>query len=131
MMDCVKRDSTEIEMRFGHAASCFGPGLAESCKKIQYEISHKRICGQLKLFRGTRKTPAVTNAECRRGFGGFWLFLGVWIVACVLLGIIAYRRLGYVLQKTTNAREKTLRMIRQIAKRKGWHFDTGIFVIHL
>ena len=37
---------------------------------------------------------------------GFWLFLGVWIIACVVLIIGAYRRLGYVLLKPANARKK-------------------------
>jgi len=62
--------------------------------------------------------------------GSFWLLLGIWIVTCVLLSISGYRRLGYVLLKLASAREKTLRVIRQITKRKGWHLDTGIFVIH-
>lgn len=61
---------------------------------------------------------------------GFWLFLGVWITASAVLIISAYRRLGYVLLKPANAREKTLRVIRQITTRKGWHVDTGIFIIH-
>jgi hypothetical protein len=61
---------------------------------------------------------------------GFWLIFGVWIIACVMLIIGAYQRLGCVLLKPANARKKTLRLMRQITKRKGWHFDAGIFVIH-
>jgi hypothetical protein len=59
-----------------------------------------------------------------------WLIFGVWITVTVVLFIGGYRRLGYVLLKPANAREKTLRVIHQITKRKGWHFPEGIFVIH-
>jgi hypothetical protein len=115
--------------------STFKSSLAMSAVKMQILATP--------LMLGSLVVVIVTYQSLARAFGlsdpftapglpgfGFWLFMGVWIVACVLLGISAYRRLGYVLLKPSNAREKTLRVIRQITRRKGWRFDIGIFVIH-
>lgn len=60
----------------------------------------------------------------------FWLILGVLVVVCGVVFVYAFRRLGYVRLNPVNARETTLRVIHKIEKRRGWHLDIGVFVIH-
>lgn len=115
--------------------STFKRSLAMSLVKMQILATPLMLVSLVIVmvtYRGLARAFGLPDPFSSPGLPGlvFWLFLGVWIVACVLLNISAYRRLGYVLLKPANALEKTLRVIRQITKRKGWHFDTGIFVIH-
>lgn len=62
--------------------------------------------------------------------GGFWLIIGASLLVWGVATVFASRRLGYVRLKPANARDKTLRVIRDIEKQRGWHFETGVYVIH-
>lgn len=81
------------------------------------------------LFVGGLAFPALLSSPGSQAVV-FWLTAGVWVLGCAWAAVFGYRRLGYVLLKPANAREQTLQLIRKIEKRRGWHSDTCVFVIH-